>query len=48
MIWAISPGPAGSVETKNYYDLLGVTRNGDDEEIKKAFRRLARRQYPDV
>ena len=47
MIWAISPGPAGSVETKNYYDLLGVTRNGDDEEIKKAFRRLAHRQYPE-
>ena len=36
------------VEFKDYYDVLGVARNANDEEIKKAFRRLARQYHPDV
>jgi curved DNA-binding protein len=36
------------VEFKDYYDVLGVARNANDEEIKKAFRRLARKYHPDV
>jgi len=36
------------VEFKDYYDVLGVTRNATDAEIKKAFRRLARKYHPDV
>jgi molecular chaperone DnaJ len=32
----------------DYYELLGVARGVDDQEIKKAFRRLARRLHPDV
>src|SRR3972149_4457147 len=33
---------------RNYYDILGVPRNAGDKDIRKAFRRLARKHHPDV
>ncbi len=33
---------------KDYYAILGVPRNATQEEIKAAFRRLARQYHPDV
>jgi molecular chaperone DnaJ len=33
---------------RDYYELLGVARDADDQTIKKAFRRLARQLHPDV
>ena len=32
----------------DYYDVLGIPRNADDKEIKKAYRNLARKYHPDV
>ena len=37
-----------STAERDYYELLGVSRNADDGAIKKAFRRLARELHPDV
>jgi molecular chaperone DnaJ len=34
--------------TRDYYEVLGVTRDADEATIKKAFRRLARELHPDV
>ena len=33
---------------RDYYDVLGVSRQATQEEIKKAFRRLARQYHPDM
>ena len=35
-------------EIPNYYEVLGVTKSASHDDIKKAFRRLARKYHPDT
>ncbi len=36
------------MEYKDYYDVLGVSKDASQDEIRRAFRRLARKHHPDV
>lgn len=38
----------GPATKRDYYDVLGVSRGSSESEIKKAFRKLARKYHPDV
>ncbi|MEO0433352.1 MAG: molecular chaperone DnaJ [Cyanobacteria bacterium J06656_5] len=33
---------------RDYYEVLGVSRGADQDEVKRAYRRLARKYHPDV
>ncbi|MBI2600644.1 DnaJ domain-containing protein [Candidatus Daviesbacteria bacterium] len=33
---------------KDYYDILGITKNSSEAEIKSAYRKLARKHHPDI
>lgn len=35
------------MDYKDYYRILGVSKNADEKEIKKAFRKLAQKYHPD-
>src|SRR5262249_4063948 len=37
-----------ATQTKDYYGTLGVKKSATEEEIRKAFRKLARKYHPDV
>jgi molecular chaperone DnaJ len=33
---------------RDYYEVLGISRNASDDEVKRAFRRLAKQYHPDA
>ena len=33
---------------KNYYDVLGVSKNANESDIKSAFRKLSKKYHPDI
>lgn len=36
------------MQYRDYYEILGVTRSADGDEVKRAYRKLARKFHPDV
>jgi curved DNA-binding protein len=42
------PEPLTRVEYKDYYETMGVARDAAADDIKRAYRRLARKYHPDV
>ncbi|HWF66275.1 MAG TPA: DnaJ domain-containing protein, partial [Acidobacteriaceae bacterium] len=37
-----------ATQTKDYYGILGVKKTASADDIRKAFRKLARKYHPDV
>jgi molecular chaperone DnaJ len=48
-VFDVKKGLTMATETKrDYYEILGVSKKATDSDLKKAFRKLARKYHPDV
>src|SRR5579871_326096 len=45
---ALPPASEGEMQYKDYYAALGVARDASEQQIKQAYRKLARKYHPDV
>ena len=37
-----------AVEYKDYYEILGIPRDASQDDVRRAYRKLARRYHPDL
>ena len=40
--------PADMAEKRDYYEVLGLKKGASEDEIKKAFKTMARKYHPDL
>lgn len=47
LLWSALMLAEVALSAKDYYKVLGLTREASEQEVKKAFRQLARQYHPD-